>query len=109
MKRSLQKILNERDVELSSIFNTLKDRTLSYIDIPIEIPHLTDHSFQHYKAIENFLDQIIPDRLKEEFSPQEIFILLSSALFHDIGMVFDQMELKDPLYLPLRCPRISGI
>ena len=92
MKQSLQEILNERNVGLSSVFNTLKDHIFSDIDIPIELPHFTDHSYQHYKAIENLLNQIIPDTLKKEFSPQEIFILFSSALFHDIGMALVSEE-----------------
>ena len=92
MKHSLKKILNERDLELSSILMTLETHVNSYVDLEINLPHLTDHSYHHYKAIENFLDQIIPDKIKMEFSPQEIFILLSSALFHDIGMVLSSEE-----------------
>ncbi len=70
MKLSLKKILNEQDLALSSILMALEARVNSYADIAIDLPHLTDHSYHHYKAIENFLDQIIPDDIMKSLPEQ---------------------------------------
>ena len=44
--------------------------------------------FPHARNIEKHLDNAVPDKLKNEFSSIEIFVLLASVLFHDIGKLY---------------------
>jgi len=49
--------------------------------------HRTYTGVPHVNNVENNLDKAVPDRLKERFSPTEVFLLLASVLLHDIGKV----------------------
>jgi hypothetical protein len=49
---------------------------------------LGKNDFQHSKAIEQILDRLVPDDLKEDdnkFDKGEIFLLLAAVYLHDIG------------------------
>jgi tetratricopeptide (TPR) repeat protein len=46
---------------------------------------LEKNGFEHSKSVENHLDRLVPDNIKEEFDPAEIFVLLCAVYLHDIG------------------------
>ncbi len=55
------------------------------------------NGYPHQKNVENNLNNSVPDILKKQFSPTEIFLLLASVLLHDIGKIFpDKNDKTDP-------------
>jgi len=46
----------------------------------------TSHGIDHSQNIESIIDAFVPNHLKEKMNTQEIFMLLSSMYFHDVGM-----------------------
>lgn len=49
-------------------------------------PNYTDHTIQHSYRILNYLYRILNEEIKAKLSSTEIFCLMLSAIFHDIGM-----------------------
>lgn len=49
-------------------------------------PNYTDHTIQHSYRILNYLCNILSEEMKVNLSSTEIFCLVLSAMFHDIGM-----------------------
>ena len=96
MTRKLREILLNRNIGLYNLLERNEFKIESRIEkLKKDFPQYTDHSYPHYKSIENFLDQFIPEERKDEFLGEEIFILLSSALFHDIGMITETFEVEN--------------
>lgn len=50
------------------------------------LPFYTTHGIEHSRSLIVNFDRLIPDDIKEGMNAVELFILLSSAYFHDIGM-----------------------
>lgn len=50
-------------------------------------PDYTDHGWSHSKAVEDNLDWLLTDTVKRNMSSAELFCLLISAWFHDVGMI----------------------
>ena len=50
------------------------------------------NGFLHSYSVERYLDQLIPDKLKEDMTAAEIFILLYSTYLHDIGRKFVEKD-----------------
>ena len=46
----------------------------------------TSHGIDHSENVEGIADDLIPDHLKDEMNTEEIFLLLCSIYFHDVGM-----------------------
>ena len=65
-----------------SIVENLKNSYLSFTT-PV---FYTSHGIDHSLNIENIADALIPDHLKYKMNQEEIFILLCSIYFHDVGM-----------------------
>jgi len=53
----------------------------------VHAPHYTDHGETHCEAVEINLNELIPDDVKETMNEYEVFLLLSSVLLHDIGLM----------------------
>lgn len=49
-------------------------------------PNYTDHTIQHSYRILRYLYLILGEKMKESLTATEIFCLILSAMFHDIGM-----------------------
>jgi len=46
---------------------------------------LEKNGFSHSERVENYLNRLVPDNIKETFNPAEIFVLLYAVYLHDIG------------------------
>jgi hypothetical protein len=55
-------------------------------DVRVVFPKYTNHDIAHMKGVEHILDKMIPDSIKENLKPAEIFYLLVAIWFHDVGM-----------------------
>lgn len=60
-------------------------------------PNYTDHTIQHSYRILNYLYNILNEKMKANLSSTEIFCLVLSAMFHDIGMSNSTEDDKEKL------------
>ena len=82
----LQHLLKSKNEKLFDIFrgNLAKIDDLLLKCTPIEY---TFHDKEkHCQTLETYCFQLIPDKLKQKLSDDEIFILLNGIYYHDIGM-----------------------
>ncbi|OEC86743.1 MULTISPECIES: HD domain-containing protein [Methanobacterium] len=83
----LRNILKE---ESSDYYNRIKfiEKEAEGIlpDVRLVFPKYTNHDIAHTKGIEQLLNEMIPNSIKENLKPAEIFYLLVATLFHDVGM-----------------------
>lgn len=86
VKMRFRDILKEKSethhAQFISIVENLKNSYLSFTT-PV---FYTSHGIDHSLNIENIADALIPDHLKYKMNQEEIFILLCSIYFHDVGM-----------------------
>jgi hypothetical protein len=85
---SLRNILNNRApdfygqlLKIERIARSL----LSYTQA--KFPYFTPHNFSHSLNVEENLNWLIPEKVKEKMNPPEIFFLIVAAWMHDWGMV----------------------
>lgn len=96
----LERELCRRDVGLFTIYFNMKielrDNYYSYIDY--ECPWFTDHGIKHCEQILKFASDMLSKNLvfvnnmrrkpiETRLSDQDIFVLLSAIIWHDIGML----------------------
>lgn len=60
-----------------------------------KFPYYTPHDFFHSETVQENLDWIIPDTIKESMNSYEIFFLLVAAWMHDWGMLGTSEEDPD--------------
>lgn len=60
-------------------------------------PSYTDHTIQHSFRILRYLSAIMSSKMKENITATELFCLILSAMFHDIGMSSSREEDKEKL------------
>jgi HSP90 family molecular chaperone len=92
---TLQKLLENTDKELYGRIIHLETKArplLSYTQG--KFPYYTPHDFHHSQAVEENLNWLIPDSIKEKLNKHEIFFLICAAWLHDWGMI--GMENEDP-------------
>ena len=53
--------------------------------IPVLFPDFTPHGIAHAEKVITNLDKLLPDAIIKEMSQRHLFILLTAALFHDVG------------------------
>lgn len=87
MEYSLESLLHNPDFQLrlQNLEKRIKEDYLKFWQV--HAPHYTDHGETHCEAISINLNELIPDNVKENLNEYEIFLLLSSVLLHDIGMM----------------------
>lgn len=87
MTRSLRSSIVNPDfrLRLQNLENRIKEDYLRFWQA--HAPHYTDHGETHCKAVEINLNELIPDSVKETMNEYEAFLLLSSVILHDIGMM----------------------
>ena len=59
------------------------------------IGYLPDHGEKHIENLIETLDVLVPNNVKEELNTQEIFLLLCSVHFHDVGLLYEKQEGED--------------
>lgn len=85
---SLIKSLENRDSLLHSRLNEIREKANELMTFTQgTFPFYTPHDFHHSRNVEENLNWLIPDQIKEKMNTTEIFFLIISAWFHDWGMV----------------------
>lgn len=64
-------------------------------NIKINFSSFTEHGIQHSIRIIKYIYSILNDSMKESLSDVEIFCLIMSALFHDMGMTLTDIDDKE--------------
>jgi DNA-binding MarR family transcriptional regulator len=62
--------------------------------IPRTFPHYTEHGRRHYLTLIQRMGQFLSARLVKNLSAVECFLLMASAMLHDIGMVVAEEEIR---------------
>lgn len=79
-------ILKDKSEKLHTQFLSITEKLReSYLSFATPVFY-TSHGIDHSQNIEEIVDRLILDSLKYEMNEQEIFILLCSIYFHDVGM-----------------------
>jgi hypothetical protein len=90
---SLARLLENKDTEIyGRLLRIRKDAQslLSYTHG--KFPYYTPHDFSHSTNVEENLNWLVPDQLKEEMNAYELFFLIVSAWLHDWGLVGEEGE-----------------
>jgi hypothetical protein len=90
---TLQKLLESTDKELHGRLlhlEKLAKPLLSYTQG--KFPYYTPHDFHHSISVEENLNWLITDTIKEKFNKYELFFLISAAWLHDWGMIGTEDE-----------------
>jgi len=93
--------LIERLKEKNANFYARLTNNISKIDKYLEgatLPFYTTHGIEHSESLIDTFDKLLPHNIKEDMNALEIFILLSSAYFHDVGMAvkLDDVDSQQP-------------
>lgn len=84
-ENSMRGILKKKDARLFSRLEENWEKAEKTLLDYITEDGYTTHGVGHCKNIESKLEEVIPNKVKENLNPVEIFILLNSVLYHDIG------------------------
>ena len=61
-------------------------------DAPRIVQNYTDHGIEHSERIVDFVEKLLQVNPDEDFSEQEIYLLLAGVYLHDIGMQCDVVK-----------------
>lgn len=95
---SLQKLLETTDKDLYGRLAQIEKMAkplLSYTQG--NFPYYTPHDFHHSLTVEENLNWLILDKVKEQLNKYEIFFLICAAWLHDWGMVGTEDEIPDKI------------
>ncbi len=93
---SLSGILGNKDPKLSGRLPQIRNTAeplMSYTHG--KFPYYTPHDFLHSIGVEENLNWIVPDQVKEKMNPYEIFFLIVAAWLHDWGMIAEEGESQE--------------
>ncbi|MFQ5821430.1 MAG: hypothetical protein ACE5I5_15710 [Candidatus Heimdallarchaeota archaeon] len=92
-EKSLRRILEDRDPQLYSQLMKIEKSAKSLLSYTHgKFPYYTPHDFSHSLNVEENLNWLIPDPIKEQMNFHEIFFLLIAAWMHDWGLVGEPGE-----------------
>lgn len=87
-ENSLEDILHKKNSELYGRLLKIKENAKSLMSYTqAKFPTFTPHDFSHGVNVEENLNWLLTEKVKEEMNPHEIFFLLVSAFMHDWGMI----------------------
>ena len=66
------------------------------VHAPSSFPTATSHGREHLQTVEKIADLFLPDELLAALNSHEIFYLLLSIYYHDLGMVGEESEFSSP-------------
>jgi molecular chaperone HtpG len=92
LKRAHKKREPRAAVLLGAIASTLPDVEKWLGDTRVYFRHFTDHTLSHSIRIVHNIDQLLEKRQLHALTATEIYLILSSALLHDAGMVISDRE-----------------
>lgn len=82
----LREILQQKNenyyVRLKNVISKLEESYLRFSTLP----YFTSHGIDHSESIEKIIESLIPENKKQDLNEVELFILLCSIYFHDVGM-----------------------
>ncbi|EGW38296.1 HD domain-containing protein [Desulfosporosinus sp. OT] len=81
MEKTFRKILESMSIHLYDSLNKIEQQVNKILDT-----HYTNNFLIHSKEVEKILDKLIPVKEKVAFTKEEIFILLSAIILHDVGL-----------------------
>ncbi|MCK9209574.1 MAG: ATP-binding protein [Ignavibacteriaceae bacterium] len=103
----IRKYLEKTELELYQKLIFIKKHVeLVLARVPATFPEYTEHGWNHALNVEKLAYTLFGDRLFEILSAYELFILVNSCWFHDIGMVGSVDE--DPETVRLQHPLRSN-
>ena len=85
---SILNLLAKRDAELYGRLLNIRKKAeplLSYTQG--KFPYYTPHDFSHSANVEENLNWLVPDQLKEDMNKYELFFIIVAAWLHDWGMI----------------------
>lgn len=87
-KLTFQKLLEQKVLALGDRIRVMKQDAQNNW-----LRSLEKNGFSHSKRIENYLNRLVPDNIKEaSLNPAEIFVLLYAVYLHDIGYLISEDE-----------------
>ncbi len=97
-KRLTKRLNREHRQIYINLCQKLEDFFLDFI--ATNIKYFTSHGKKHSEGIIRQISNMVPDEILDEFSSQELFLLLSSIRLHDIGLLVNRdpetgMEITD--------------
>jgi len=96
-KDSLRFILNHKSKDYYfRFFSVLSE--LNKVQANEDVIYRVQHGSQHCELVEKNINDLLPITLKRKFDAKDIFCLLSSIWFHDVGEIFDEKG-KDFAYI----------
>lgn len=94
--KDLADVLLERSSQYHARYNYIRQLALSgFQKYASMVGYLTDHGEHHSENLVANTNFLLPDVLKQEMGIEEIFILLCSIQFHDIGLLSEKVEGED--------------
>lgn len=96
----LHELLAEGDPDLATRYLALRQRLAQGIQkYSTQIGPLPDHGEQHYRNVEENLDWLLPEEMKKQMPPEEIFVLLCATQFHGVGLLYESNEYTSDILL----------
>ncbi len=101
---TLRKILKSSNSDYYARFKEIESSVISVMsNSRFFFPTYTNHDFKHLTNVENIINDMLSEEIKQDLSDEEIFCLLSAAWLHDIGMIpvnnekdeYDSMTLEE--------------
>lgn len=89
--KSLPDVLREKSPDHHTRYLYIKQLARSnFQEYATLVGSLTNHGPRHYQNLENNLDRLLPDNLKDQLADEEIFLLLCAVHFHDVGLLSEK-------------------
>lgn len=96
-KDSLRFILKHKSKDYYfKLFSVLSE--LDKVATKEDVIYRAQHGNKHCEAVEKNINDLLPSTLKRKMEPKDIFCLLLSVWFHDVGELFDEKG-KDFTYI----------
>lgn len=93
-------ILESKDRQLADCFGKIETTALDNWIHLLREDKGSHAGYVHLRNVQRTADKMVPERVKQEFTAGEIFLLLSAILLHDIGRL-----VPDDAPREVRCPR----
>ena len=85
---ALREILKSSDSDYYGRFQEIESSVISVMsNTRFFFPTYTNHDFKHLNNVEDIINSMLTEEVKEDLSDEEIFCLLSATWLHDIGMI----------------------
>ena len=85
---TLRKILKSSDSDYYARFKEIESSVISVMsNTRFFFPTYTNHDFKHLTNVEDIMNKMLSEEVKQDLSDEEIFCLLSATWLHDIGMI----------------------